>query len=62
MLLFCSLPSGDPRYIIIPNTGDFVISGISPTTEETDSGLYACTASSGASTATDYAVCEFVDL
>ena len=56
--VFFSLPTSDPRYIVIPDTGDFVISGISTATEEADSGLYACTATNGASTATDYAVCE----
>ncbi|KAK7497862.1 hypothetical protein BaRGS_00010996 [Batillaria attramentaria] len=45
----------DPRYLSLP-TGDLVISGITPATQEQDSGVYACTATNGGSTSTDYAI------
>ncbi|XP_076439045.1 peroxidasin homolog isoform X2 [Babylonia areolata] len=51
-----SLPEDSARYIILPETGDLVISGVSPGTEERDSGVYVCTAVSGHSSATGHAI------
>ncbi|XP_070182985.1 hemicentin-2-like [Littorina saxatilis] len=56
--LVSGLPQGDQRYIVLPGTGtaDLVISGITPPTEEQDSGVFVCIGDNGSSTGQGYAI------